>query len=275
MFLCFNLHLLVSESESMESVGTGEYSQTERQQINSPNDNVESETIDNPLLVIRRPTAAVPKRLAFPGTTSRPSTSVANQPATQDVSANQSSISVAASRPYTPVVTSRPSTSGVGNQRSSVSSRSSHQLVIPAIDTRLPLVVSRTTPARIVEASVSNRPVLMAIEELPVRPERLNGIENMDNVKIFKGILKLTVEVNELKDLIKVLTKICVCQADNHNEGSESLDEIPISSVEDFKAFEIKLKDSGEKYSSLVCVIITRFSSGYFIMYVFLFILAG
>lgn len=99
----------------------------------------------------------------------------------------------------------------------------------------------------------------MAIEELPVRRERLSGIENINTIKISKGILKLTVEVNELKDLIKVLTKKCVSQADNRTEGSESLDDIPFYSVEDFKAFEIKLIDLGEKYSSLVGVIITNF----------------
>ena len=64
-----------------------------------------------------------------------------------------------------------------------------------------------------------------------------------------------------------MLTKICVSKADSHTEGSETLDEIPISSVETFiKAFEIKLKDSENKYSSLVNVIITKFPSGYLIM---------
>nr|CAH0100537.1 unnamed protein product [Daphnia galeata] len=72
-------------------------------------------------------------------------------------------------------------------------------------------------------------------------------MENIDSIKIYKGILKLTIE-----DRIAVLTKICVSKADSHTEGSENLDEIPISSVETFiKAFEIKLKDSENKYSSL------------------------
>jgi hypothetical protein len=111
-----------------------------------------------------------------------------------------------------------------------------------------------------------NRPVLLAIEERPVRHARINGIENIDPIWIYKGILKLTIEVNELKDLITVLTKICLSKADCHTEGSETLDEIPICSVESFKAFEIKLKDSADKYSSLVNMIITRFPSGYFLI---------
>ena len=86
----------------------------------------------------------------------------------------------------------------------------------------------------------------MAIKERQVRRARIDGMENIDSIRIYKEILKLTIEDNELKDLITVLTKICVSKADSHTEASETLDEIPISSVETFIAFEIKLKDSGE-----------------------------
>jgi hypothetical protein len=46
------------------------------------------------------------------------------------------------------------------------------------------------------------------------------------------------------------------------------LDQIPICSVRKLWSFiiAIKLKDSRDKYSSLVNVIITRFPSGYFII---------
>jgi hypothetical protein len=76
-----------------------------------------------------------------------------------------------------------------------------------------------------------NRPVLMAIEDRPVRHARIDGIENIYTINIYKEILKLTPEVNKLKDLITVLTNICVSKAESHNEGSETLDQIPICSV--------------------------------------------
>ena len=249
------------ESESMEfgsaSVGVGEDSQLDSQLIGSPalGDNVESEPIDNPGAVNRRPLPSVAKRLPFPSNISRPSaTSVASRPATTGV----------VSRPLTSANTIQRFSSGVSTQPTSANNR---QFVIPAVNSRPQLAGRQTTSAGIGdEASGENRSVLMATDERPVRRARIDGMENIDSIRIYKGILKLTIEVNELKDLITVLTKICVSKADSHTEGSETLDEIPISSVEIFKAFEIKLKDSGDKYSSLVNVIITRFPSGYFIM---------
>lgn len=239
-------------SESVElgsaSVGVGEDSQLDSQLINSPTLSDSSDRpIDNPGPVIRRPLPAVAKRPPFPSTTSRPATTGV------------------VSRPSTSANTNQRYSSGVSTPPSSANNR--QQFVIPAVNKRPPLVAIPTTSAGIEdEALGENRPVLMAIEERPVRRARIDGIENIDPIRIYKGILKLTTEVNELKILITVLTKICVSKADSHTEGSETLDEIPICSVESFKGFEIKLKDSSDKYSSLVNVIITRFPSGYFII---------
>jgi hypothetical protein len=190
------------ESESMEfesaSVGVGEDSQ-----LDSPtlSDNADSEPIDNPIPV-RRPLPAVAKRLPFPSTTSRPSaTSVASRPATTGV----------ASRPSTSANANQRSSSGVSTKPSSANNR---QFVNPAIDSRPSLAVSQTTSASIVEASKTNRPVLMEIEERPGRHARIDRIENIDTIEIYKGILKLTIEVNGLKDLITVLTKICISEVD-------------------------------------------------------------
>ena len=249
------------ESQSMDfgsaSAGVEEDSQLDIQLIGSPtlSDNVDSETIDNPGAINKRPLPAIAKRLPFPSNTSRPSaTSVASRPATTAV----------VSRPSTSANINQRFSSGVSTQYTSANNR---QFVIPAVNSRPQLAGRQTTSAGIGdEASGENRSVFMATDERPVRRARIDGMENIDSIRIYKEILKLTIEDNELKDLITVLTKICVSKADSHTEGSETLDEIPISSVEIFKAFEIKLKDSGDKYSSLVNVIITRFPSGYFIM---------
>lgn len=83
---------------------------------------------------------------------------------------------------------------------------------------------------------MENRPVLMTIEERPVRHENIDRIENIDTIKIYKGILKLTTEVNELEDLITIISKICVSKAESHTEGSETLNEIFIRSAESFEA---------------------------------------
>ncbi|EFX85266.1 hypothetical protein DAPPUDRAFT_237773 [Daphnia pulex] len=216
-------------------VGVGEDSQLDSQLINSPtlSDSSDNEPIPNPGPVSRRLLPAVAKRPPFPSTT--------NRPATTGV----------VSRPSTSANTNQRFSSGVSTTPSSANNR--QQFVIPDVNRRPPLLARPTTSDGIEdEALGENRPVLLAIEERPVRHARINGIENIDPIRIYKGILKLTIEVNELKDLITVLTKICLSKADCHTEGSETLDEIPICSVESFKAFEIKLKDSADKYSSLV-----------------------
>nr|CAH0104291.1 unnamed protein product [Daphnia galeata] len=161
------------EFESMDFgsafVGVGEDSQLDSQLNGSPtlSDNVDSEPIDNPGAVNRRPLSAGAKRLPFPSNTSRPSaTSVA----------------------------SRPATTGVSTQHTSANNR---QFFIQAVDNRPQLAGRQTTSAGIGdEASGENRPVLMATDEL--------------------------------------LTKICVSKADSNTEGSKTLYEIPISSVETF-----------------------------------------
>jgi hypothetical protein len=242
---------LGSDSPELGSapVGVGEDSQLDSQLINSPtlSDSSDNEPIPNPGPVSRRLLPAVAKRPPFPSTTNRPAT-------TGDVS-----------RPSTSANANQRFSSGVSTTPSSANNR--QQFVIPDVTRRPPLLAIPTTSDGIEdEALGENRPVLLAIEERPVRHARINGIENIDPIRIYKGILKLTIEVNELKDLITVLTKICLSKADCHTEGSETLDEIPICSVESFKAFEIKLKDSADKYSSLVNMIITRFPSGYFLI---------
>jgi hypothetical protein len=181
------------QSESMEfgsaSVGVGEDSQLDSQLIGSPTlgDNVESEPIDNPGAVNRRPLPSVAKRLPSPSNISRPSaTSVVSRPATTGV----------VGRPLTLANINQRFSSGVSTQYTSANIR---QFVIPAVDSRPQLAVRQTTSAGIDdEASGENRPVLMAIEERQVRRARIDGMENIDYIRIYKGILKLTIEVNEL-----------------------------------------------------------------------------
>ena len=116
------------ESESMEfgsaSVGVGEDSQLDSQLIGSPalGDNVESEPIDNPGAVNRRPLPSVAKRLPFLSNISRPSaTSVASRSATTGV----------LSRPLTSANTIQHFSSGVSTQPTSANNR---QFVIPGVD---------------------------------------------------------------------------------------------------------------------------------------------
>ena len=122
------------ESESIEfgsaSVGVGEDSQLDSQLIGSPtlSDNVDSEPIDNPGAVNRRPLPAVVKRLPFTSTISRPS-------ATGVVS-----------RPLTSANIIQRFSSGVSTQPTSSNNR---QFNIPAVDSRPPLAVRKTTSAGI------------------------------------------------------------------------------------------------------------------------------
>ncbi|EFX67604.1 hypothetical protein DAPPUDRAFT_330901 [Daphnia pulex] len=154
-------------SDSLElgsaSVGVGEDSQLDSQLINRPtlSDSSDNQPIDNPGPVIRRPLPAIAKRPPFPSTTS--------QPATTGV----------VSRPSTSANTNQRFSSGVSTPPSSAKNR--QQFVIPAVNRRPPLVARPTTSAGIEdEALGENRPVLMAIEERPVRHTRIDGIENID-----------------------------------------------------------------------------------------------
>ena len=132
---------LKSESIDFGSafVGVGEDSQLDIQLIGSPtlSDNVDSEPIDNPGAVNRRPLPSVAKRLPFPSKTNRPSaTSVASRPATTGV----------VSRLSTSANINQCFSSGVSTQYTSANNG---QFVIPAVDSRPQLAVRQTTSAGI------------------------------------------------------------------------------------------------------------------------------
>nr|CAH0100536.1 unnamed protein product [Daphnia galeata] len=109
------------ESESIEfgsaSVGVGEDSQLDSQLIGSPNlsDNVDSEPIDNPGAVNRRPLPTVVKRLPFTSTISRPS---ATGVSTQPTSSNNRQFNIPAVDSRPPLAVRKTTSAGIGDEAS-------------------------------------------------------------------------------------------------------------------------------------------------------------